>query len=240
MDNWIRVFRPEPGAATRLVCFPHAGGSAGYYRDFGLAFPPSVEWSAVQYPGRLDRYAEPPVPDLHELADQVAERLRPWLDRPTVFFGHSMGATLAYETALRLAGTGAPIRLFTSARTAPSRQRISTVYQLDDDALIDHVRGLSDIDPRLLADQDMMALILPALRADYRAVGTYQPVPGRRVDCPIVALRGAADPEVTRAEAAGWADHTTSSFQCHTFPGGHFYVTDAIPEVVDLITASLA
>jgi surfactin synthase thioesterase subunit len=240
MRDWIRVFRPKPDATTRVVCFPHAGGSAGYYREFGVALPPSADFLAVQYPGRQDRFAEPPIDDMHELADQVAERLRPCLDRPTVFFGHSMGATIAYETALRLAATGAPASLFVSGRAAPSRQRPGEAHLLDDDALMAHVRKLSDIDPALLDDPDIRPMIIPALRADYRAVNTYRPEPGRRVDCPVVALIGDADPVVAVADTAAWADHTTGSFERHIFPGGHFYLTDAVPEITRLIVAALA
>ncbi|HKN98958.1 MAG TPA: alpha/beta fold hydrolase [Pseudonocardiaceae bacterium] len=239
MSDWIRVFRPAPGAAHRLVCFPHAGGSASYYRPFALALPPSVEALCVQYPGRQDRLAEPVIADMHELADQVAAELRPWLDRPTAFFGHSMGATLAFEAALRLADTGRVVCLFASGRTAPSRQRAKTVHLRDDDGLLAEVRKLSDIDPALLADPEIAQLILPSLRGDYRAAETYRHVPGRLLDCPVVALVGDADTEVDEAEARAWADHTTGPFACHVFTGGHFYLADALPELARLVDSVL-
>jgi surfactin synthase thioesterase subunit len=179
------------------------------------------------------------VVDLHELADLVADELRPWLDRPTAFFGHSMGAALAFEVALRVADTGRLVCLFASGRTAPSRQRVKTVHLLDDDGLLAEVRKLSDIAPELLAEPDIVRMILPSLRADYRAVETYRHVPGRLLDCPVVSLIGDADTEVTEAEASAWADHTTGPFACHTFPGGHFYLTAAMPELTTLVTAAL-
>ncbi|WP_212735632.1 thioesterase II family protein, partial [Herbidospora galbida] len=126
-ETWLRRYHASPSATAELVCFPHAGGAAAYWYPLSALLAPGVETLAVQYPGRQDRHREPPVTDLHALADRLAEVLGEPAARPRVFLGHSMGASLAYEVAARLEGRegAAPVRLILSGRRAPSRWRPS-------------------------------------------------------------------------------------------------------------------
>lgn len=233
---WIRRFHPAPAAATRLVCFPHAGGSATYYFPVSRSLSPEVDVLAVQYPGRQDRRAEACVEDLRTLADLVVEQLDGWLDRPVALFGHSMGATLAFEVAVRLERSGTvPVGLFASGRRAPSRHRTETVHLLDDDALIADVRRLSGTDSQILEDDEVLRMVLPSIRSDYTAAETYryQRVPA--LACPVVALTGDRDPQVSLDEAGAWAEHTTGGFDLKVFEGGHFFLNDH----ARLVTADL-
>ncbi|WP_250279849.1 thioesterase domain-containing protein [Frankia sp. Cppng1_Ct_nod] len=129
-DDWLRRIRPASNATHRLVCFPHAGGSASFFRWIFQMLPTTTEVLGVQYPGRQDRRSEPLIPTISGLADQVHEVLGSRLDRPTAFFGHSMGAVVAFEVARRLTASGpgrrggpghggAPAVLFVSGCQAP-------------------------------------------------------------------------------------------------------------------------
>lgn len=241
--TWLRSYHPTPEGRPRLVCFPHAGGSASFFFAFAKALAPSVEVLAVQYPGRQDRRHEPCVDDLARLADEIAEIMPGWADRPPAFFGHSMGATLAFEVALRLGerpDAVGPSRLFVSGRRAPGRHRTETVHLRDDAGLIDELLLLNGTEPGVLLDDDVLRMVLPSLRADYRAIERHVVRPGARVDCPITVLVGDADPKVTVDEARAWREHTTvGSTDVSLFPGGHFYLNEHRQAVVDLITAAL-
>ncbi|TDB95509.1 alpha/beta fold hydrolase [Actinomadura sp. 7K534] len=155
-ETWIRRFHPAPEAATRLVCFPHAGGSAPFYFPVSATLSPGVEVLTVQYPGRQDRRNEPPIGHIPALADAVFEALRPWLaDRPALF-GHSMGSVVAFEVARRMEEHSTPPRvLVASGRRAPSRYRGESVHQRDDEGILAELRKLSGTDPRLLADEEL-------------------------------------------------------------------------------------
>ncbi|KUN81012.1 oleoyl-ACP hydrolase [Streptomyces bungoensis] len=233
---WCRRFHPAPEAAHRLVCFPHAGGSASYYHPVSAALSPRVDVVAVQYPGRQDRRNEPLIDDVGTLADQVHHALRGWDDRPLTFFGHSMGALVGFEVARRFEREGrGPVRLFASGRRAPSRHRDDNVHRRTDDGIIAEVRAMSGTDDRLLGDDELIRMILPALRGDYRAVETYRCEPGATVDCPVTALVGDSDPKTTVDEARDWQQHTTAEFDLHVLPGGHFYLNSRAAEVLKLL-----
>ncbi|WP_329363862.1 alpha/beta fold hydrolase [Streptomyces sp. NBC_00669] len=237
---WVRRFRPRPNAPVRLVCLPHAGGSASFFAELPDLLGEEVEVLAVQYPGRQDRRGEPFAPSMDALARDVVAALLPWTDRPLAVFGHSLGAVLGFEVARGLRAAGRPpAALFVSGRRAPSRQRPERAHLLDDDGLLREVRALSGTDSRVFADEELVRMVLPAIRADYRIVESHRSAPEPLLDCPITVLTGADDPKVTAEEAAAWQEHTTSAFDLVTFPGGHFYLTAHAAPVAHLIAATL-
>lgn len=238
--DWVRRFHPAPDAPARLVCFPHAGGSAPFYFPVSRSLSPDVDVLAIQYPGRQDRRTEPCVDDVGRLADLVTAELRPYADRPLALFGHSLGATLAFEVAVRLEAAGTvPLWLFASGRRAPSRSRQERVHELPDDLLIANLKRLSGTDPKLLADRELLETVLPALRSDYRAAETYRYRQGPPLRSPVLVLTGDEDPEVTPEEAKSWAEHTTGAFEVQVYSGGHFYLTDHAAEVTREIARRL-
>jgi pyochelin biosynthetic protein PchC len=240
-DDWIRRYHPAPNAPTRLVCLPHAGGAASFFFPVSRALSPAVDVLAVQYPGRQDRRQEPLIDDIRTLADLVAAALTPWLDRPIALFGHSVGATLAFEVALRLERDGtAPLVLFASGRRAPSRHRDEQIHLADDATLVGELRRLSGTGSQMLSDDELIQMILPAIRSDYKAAETYRYRPGPALRCPLIALTGDADPEVTLDEAGAWREHTSGLFELRVFPGGHFFLNDHATTLTALIRQEMA
>ncbi|WP_393062911.1 thioesterase II family protein [Streptomyces sp. LN549] len=240
-SDWIRRFHPSVGAASRLVCFPHAGGSASYFHGVSSALAPDVDVVAIQYPGRQDRRREPFLDSIGALADGAYEALGPWTDRPLALFGHSMGAMVAFEVAGRLARDAtAPVGLFTSGRRAPSRFRDENVHLLDDAGVMAELNRLDGTDAQLLDDAELREMILPALRSDYHAVETYRYVPREKLSCPVWALVGDDDPKTTVDEARAWGEHTSGPFELTVFAGGHFYLNAQSGAVIDLVRSRLA
>lgn len=240
--KWVRNFHPAPDGTARLVCLPHAGGSASFYFPMAKAFGPGTEVMAVQYPGRQDRRAEPTIDSVSAYADEIFAVLRHLDDRPLALFGHSMGAVLAYEVAVRMARAGlpSPARLFVSGRRAPSRYRDENTHQQPDEELVAELRRLGGSHQALLGDPEMLPLILPAIRGDYRAIELYQHDPADRLDCPVTVLVGDDDPRVSIDEARAWAEHTTGPTELEVFRGGHFYLVDHSREVIDLVARRLS
>ncbi|MGE0220584.1 thioesterase II family protein [Mycolicibacterium sp.] len=239
-SRWIRNFHPAPAARLRLVCFPHAGGSASYYFPLAAALSPEFDVHAVQYPGRQDRYSEPFVESIDDLADHIFAALEPLLAAPVALFGHSMGAVLAFEVARRietLAGRR-PEVVFASGSRAPSRYGDETEPK-DDAALVRVMRELGGTDPRVLDNPDLLATFLPAFRNDYRALQAYHRAPQVGIGAPIVVMTAIDDAKTSLADARAWHEHTAGGGQVHTFEGGHFYLERQPQRVIEVITATL-
>jgi pyochelin biosynthesis protein PchC len=234
---WLRRYHQGASDRTRLVCFPHAGGSASFFFPLSRALSPIAEVLAVQYPGRQERRAEKPIASVHRLADAVAAVLGDGPDVPTVLFGHSMGATLAFEVAHRLDRDFGrpPVHLVVSGRRAPDRVRGPYLHRLGDEAIVAELRGLSGTDDRLLEDPDVLRMILPALRSDYEAIETYRVVPGTVVRCPVTVLTGDADPHVTADEAEAWRAATSGPSDIRVFAGGHFFLVEHVEDVLGVL-----
>lgn len=222
---WLRRYHPEPDRMVRLVCFPHAGGSASFYYPVSAAHSADADVICLQYPGRQDRRRERLHTDIGSLADAITTELRMLSDKPTVFFGHSMGAILAFETALRLEHDDAgPRTVIASGRRAPAAVRSESVHGRDDEGVVAELKRLNGTIPDLLGDDEVLRMSLPAIRADYQAIETYRSGPDARLRAGITVLTGYADPLTTAGEAAAWEKHTNGPFRLAGFPGGHFFI----------------
>jgi pyochelin biosynthesis protein PchC len=243
--RWLRRLTPAPPTAPRLVCLPHAGGTASYYTPLALALSGAVSVEAVQYPGRQERFGEAPSTSLEDLADRIAHVLaadqQASPDRPLALFGHSMGALLAFEVAGRLEAQNLdPTHVFASGTGAPSRRQVEEREGPRTDAeLIEELAELDGTASEILADPEILELILPAVRADFEAVDTYQfrQLPALR--CPLTALTGESDSGAEIADVRAWAEHSASTFDLHVYPGGHFYLTDQMPTIANLVMQHL-
>lgn len=238
---WFRHYRGPTPPRLRLVILPHAGGTAAFYHEWGEAFGPEVEVLVARYPGRQQRLDEPCLDRMEPLANEVTGALLPFTDLPLAVFGHSMGASLGYEVALRLERLhGVRLAgLFVSARNAPHRVVPKPEYLADDATLLAEVRRLGGTDATLLDDPEMRELLLPAIRADFAVVGSYQPRSPMPVDCPVVAYAGADDPSSPVADVRAWGEVAPAGFTLRVLPGDHFYLVGRRAEVVADLTARL-
>jgi pyochelin biosynthetic protein PchC len=239
-NGWTTVFHAKADSTCRVVFFPHAGGSAGAAAPLSAAAPASVEVVTIQYPGRQWRRAEAPMTDIREMARQAAQAVLALAEKPTAIFGHSMGAIVGFEATriLEAANPGLVTRLFASGSSAPARpRRLQLSEGASDDELIDELRQMGGTGETFFADREAVKLILPALRDDYRAMSAYSGELGARISSPITAMLGQQDPATTYGQAAEWREHTLGSFEVRTFPGGHFYLNQCMPDVVGTVLA---
>lgn len=228
-SRWFRFYRKVLAPGARLICLPHAGGTASLFRDWPPKLHPSVEVIAVSYPGREDRLKEPCITDMAVMAELLAAEIAALPDAdqlPLLLFGHSMGASIAHEVTVLLEANQLPVAaLLVSARPAPHQLRVNDLTRRPgDSALIDDVRRLDERAHRVLDDPELLELVLPAIRGDYTLVETYPRQQPQRVRAPIVGYAATADPEVSEGDVLAWRDVTTSSFGFRAFTGDHFYL----------------
>ncbi len=219
---------PSADACRRLICFPHAGAGAAAYRLW--ASDADLEVLPVRLPGRESRYREPAPRRLRALAEEVAGVLDPVLDRDFAFYGHSLGAVLAFEVTRALLDRDGkcPGTLFVGASPPPGAPLggLDEVVGLGDEELVAalaHRFGTAD---EALAHPELVKLLLPVMRADLEMLATYRPLPGRPLPCPVVAFYGDEDVYFGRDVVAGWDSQTAGSFALEQASGGHFFVAD--------------
>lgn len=238
----LRRFAMRPAADVRLFCFPHAGGAASGFRSWAPLLPVGIDLYGAQYPGREDRLVDKQATEMATLVAELADAVEGLLDRPYAFFGHSMGAAVAFEVALELRRRGRPepTRLFVSAHESPDRLKGGTIHLRDDAELVTELARLNASAATALADPDLAELMVPIIRTDYQLIETYRPTDSEPLRCPITVLRGESDPDVTAADAAGWESATTASCSQTAFPGGHFYLVDVREAVVATVAGWLS
>jgi surfactin synthase thioesterase subunit len=242
-NSWLVRGRRRAGARLRLFCVPHAGVGPSAYRRWSDCLPSDIEVALIHLPGRESRLRETPYTHIEPLVEAAAVALGPYLDIPYAMFGHSMGALVAFELARRFEeeGHGAPRHLFVSGRRAPQMPpRRSPIAHLPDDQFVPEIRSrYNGIPEEVLRHPDLLALLLPGLRADLTLVEGYVHRPGAPLPCPIVAMGGMADMEATEAELVGWRHQTTAALSVRMFPGGHFYLQTAHEELMRIVTEAL-
>jgi medium-chain acyl-[acyl-carrier-protein] hydrolase len=242
-DHWIVRPAPRDRPRLRLFCLPCAGGTAASFRDWPRHLPPDVEVCAFELPGRSRRLLEPAYATVDELVEALAEQMAPLGSSPFALFGHSMGALIAFELAKARVRRGEeePCQLFVAASRAPqypSRDR--PVHGLPDSELIEHLRAVGGTPEEILRNTEMVALLLPAVRADFALCERYRLVPGPGLSCPIDALGGSGDPLVSRRELLGWQAQTTGEFRLRMYEGGHFFTQSAPDDVLHGVAKRLS
>jgi medium-chain acyl-[acyl-carrier-protein] hydrolase len=221
-----------------LFCLPHAGGSASAYHAWPADLPDDVEMAAVQLPGRTYRIKEAPFFRMEALTEALIAALESYLDRPFVIFGHSLGALTAFETVRRLRATGKPqpIHLIVSGRRAPHVPgKEPQLHRAPDGEFLQAMQELFGMPAELRNDSGLMALSMPALRADFELMETWSYQPEAPVEMPITAIGGCSDPTLPFSGLEAWREQTTASFESYWLPGTHFYLNEQRRSVLALL-----
>lgn len=240
-ERWFATRVPRPQAPLRLYCLPYAGGSAALFNGWGAALGEQIEVSALMLPGRAGRTAEEPRVDPAEIARAVADSV----DRPFAFYGHSMGGELAFEVVreLRAAGATQPVRLLVGGSRPPDAPRSGDLYhgvsEFDDAALLAKLAQTGGLPREVLAEPELIELLLPVFRTDFGWLDGYAYVPQPPLDVPITAFCGTGDESASAQVMDGWRAHTTAEFTLRALNGGHFFLEDRFDELIALIRAQL-
>ncbi|GKQ35327.1 thioesterase II family protein [Streptomyces sp. A012304] len=228
MHEWFASADPRPDAEAQLFLFPHAGGSPLGYLSWAASLPRGLELRAARLPGRPGEGGEAPRSVLGPLVEELCEAVEAELDgRPYLFFGHSLGALLAYRLAVALAGRGAvpPALLGVSgwAPELPNAAGLSAVHRMPDAELLATVGRLGLVHTTTARERALLEAAVPSLRADFALVAGFDD-DGAVAPCPIAAYTGAGDPLVPPRAMHAWSGRTTSFLGVREFPGDHFFL----------------
>lgn len=212
----------------RLFCLPHSGASAMAYSRWRRLLPEWLHVRPLELPGRGMRMDEPLQRDIQRLAHQLADEISAELDRPFAIFGHSLGGLLAFELvhALRDRGLPEPLALFASATAGPARRDVSEYAVVkSDEQLLARLRELKGTDTAVLANTELMQLMLPILRADFLLCGSFTYGQRTPLALPIHVFGGKQD-SVRADQLLDWQVDTNCLFSLDMFEGHHFFLVE--------------
>lgn len=237
-NPWIICPKPNPNAQLKLFCFHHAGGGTLSFRNWAQELSPIVEVYLIQLPGRERRLSEPAFTRIEPLIAELKPAIIPHLNQPFAFFGYSMGSLIAFELTRHLWRDYQlyPQHLFVCANRAPQLPKTKPpIHDLPDTEFVEELRNLNGTPEEILANDELMALLMPTLRADFAVIETYNYYNEPPLSCPITAFGGLEDTEASREDLAAWDSQTNNNFNLHMLPGNHFFINSARSQLLQLL-----
>lgn len=228
-NHWVTCPFPRLQPSVRLFCFPYAGGGASIFRSWATGLPEDIEVCPIQLSGRENRWREPPDDTLELIVSALAHALYPFINLPFAFWGHSMGALIAYELTRYFQKLHYPLPacLFVSGHRAPQcPSRHDPIHQLPESEFIEKLIQFGGTPKQVLREQELLKFLMPTLRADFSATERHNYQHSPPLNCSISALGGTDDPYVNQDELMAWEIHTRGEFKCRTLPGDHFFIRE--------------
>ena len=241
--KWILQPSPKPDAKVRLFCFPYAGSSAVVtYKYFVDNLPDFVEVCPVELPGRGTRISENLIDNIEELLTNISNEMTDWLDKPFMFFGHSMGALIGYELVFKIYENYniLPEKLYVSAHKAPFLDRGGPImHKLKKNDFINELKKMNGIAKELLEHKELMDLMLPIIRNDYAVCENYNYKEKEKINVPITAFGGTFDKEIREEHLKQWSNVTNADFNYFLIEGDHFFIVKEKEKFMNLFAKLL-
>ncbi|MFD7551446.1 alpha/beta fold hydrolase [Streptomyces sp. NPDC059816] len=240
------VIRPRPlsDPAVRLFLFHHAGGSHLLYRGWAEHFPKDWELCLLEAPGRGQLHALPLIDDCDRLVDYFHTAIEPLLDRPFGFFGHSMGAAIAYQLTLRLHHDQDPLPAWLGVSAYGAlRSEAGTEgrpHLMSDDELRSWLRNVGGSTPQLLDNDTVWRQFAPVFRNDFTLLESWTPPHGPEpLPVPLSVFGGRHDKLTSEEYLLFWQVFTTHFRGLESYEGDHFYLMNHQQPLAAAITAAM-
>lgn len=225
----------------RLFCFPFAGGAANTYYPWADKFNDQTELVLVQPPGRGPRIVEQPHDSMDSLVNELMQNSKFITSKPYVFFGHSLGSRVAYELCCQLSRAGMPLPKYfiaSGSRAPHIPKKESSIYELPDNEFIQELRNLNGTPKEVLSNRELMAILIPLLRSDFKISDSYQ-ADRMRMPFPILVLYGENDTDINHDDLVAWGELSSIDHKLIKFPGDHFFINQCSNQVVAQVSLVL-
>ncbi|MGG4266730.1 thioesterase II family protein [Peribacillus simplex] len=240
-SSWFVCRYPRAFPKIKLFCFPYAGGGSSVYREWDLNHE-DIELHAALLPGRENRFTEPPISSMEDLIQKLSVAMLEHLDTPFAFFGHSMGALIAYELAGKLKSLYgvSPVHLFVSGKSAPQlKQKQPPINNLPRDIFLERILSFGGTPKEIIYNQEVLELYEQLLRGDFKLCETYIFNNRELLNCPITILGGYQDNTISLGSLEKWNELTTSPSSLKMYAGDHFFIRTQRLKIQQLIYNSL-
>lgn len=224
----------------KLFCLPYAGGSSNIYAKWKGQLDSEIEVQAIELAGRGKRFGQALYDSLEQVIEDAYSIIEKEIDAVSEYavFGHSMGGIIAYELIHRIKSEGKqePMHVFFSGTKAPNLEREKdSVYDLPDKEFKQKILELGGTPKEVLENEELLQLMLPILRADFKINGTYQYCEKPdRLNCNITVLYGKNE-DLKLHEITEWRKHSLG--KCNTFmlEGDHFFINTNTTDVLKIV-----
>lgn len=226
-DTHLVVERPD--APVRLLMFHHAGGSAMSYLPIARALAAECEPVLFELPGRNMRSDTPPPPDFSAAVADLLPAVTAAVDRPTVVFGHSLGALLAHSLVSHLPDPALVRTVIVSAFTSP----VDALAEADPavvrtrEQLLEELESRGGCPPELFEDAGLLEQAITLLGHDLHLADTYVEAPPLSGEIEHHVWYGRQDRHLSLEALERWEKSTPRPPVLRGFRGGHFYLENA-------------
>jgi medium-chain acyl-[acyl-carrier-protein] hydrolase len=242
MMPWIKLSKGE-NDYFRVFCFPYSGATAQVFRPLTQLLPEGISIYSCELPGRGRRFGEEIPGTLTEIVEETFLSIKKIIDRPYVFFGHSLGGKIGYEMAryIRTHNHPLPKHLFVTGVRAPQvPKREKNTFDLPRNEFIEKIKEMGGTPEEIINNEEMLDIMVPILRKDFQIYETYRFTPDIPMPFPITAIGGIDDKFVTKEDLEQWSIHTSSLFDMHMLAGDHFFIHDNMNKIAQLITKAIS
>ncbi|UII24661.1 thioesterase domain-containing protein [Fulvivirga maritima] len=226
----------------KLFCFPYAGGSASIFYEWKSYLSPHIEIIAIELKGRGRRIKEDLYDNVDELIDDIFSIIKKHLHNCNyAFFGHSMGAMIAYELTLRIKREKLhlPVHLFVSGRGAPHIYKPKNYHLLDDKNFEKEILKLGGTPPEFFDYPELLEIFLPLLKNDFKLSDTKNRDDIIPIETGLTAFFG-NDEDLTLEQIEEWRNYTSRIYEKNIYPGGHFFIKKYYKKVIKVINSRLS
>ncbi len=225
-----------------VFCLPYAGGSKYSFWCYQRHVRANLNLVPIELPGRGSRMEEPLMDDIHRVVEDVLQQIAGLLHQPYAIYGHSMGTLLGYLLTRKIiaAGYPPPLQLFFTGRAGPSvKKDRSNICDLPRAGFFTELKKLGGITEDLVGNEELMEIFEPVIRADLRALATYEHRTVPAFTIPITVMTGTEE-DMEEADIRSWQQETTQPVKYYTFTGNHFFIFNHAEEIMNIMSAAMA
>lgn len=226
-DRWIVENRTSEALAT-LVCFPSAGSEPSLFRNLPRLDMP-INKCVAQLPGKSARRNERPLTKIDDIVEDLFVDIGELGEAPLVFWGHSMGAWVAYRMAekMKQAGESLPVHFVVSA-SLPFfiERRPPYVHSMSIEELAVELKCLGGTPELILNDLEFLEVFRPSIQADFKAFETYRHEFSEPLNIPTSVWVALDDPRIPMSAASHWNTYFAEEPNLSVFGGGHMFVLE--------------
>jgi medium-chain acyl-[acyl-carrier-protein] hydrolase len=223
---------------VRLICFHYAGGSSVSFYPWKDKIASNVELLAINLPGRGSNIDKPLLNNIKDVTNVVLGHIKHYIDKPLVFFGHSLGGLISFELAkaMKEEGLKQPMHLILSGCMAPQKlYKRKKISRLSNKEFIEVLKIYNGISHEVMNEPSLTELFLPIIKTDISIIDDYKYRGNDPLDCSITTIGGKDDPTVLLEDIYPWESHTTRKYAHHTLEGDHFFIRSDQERVCDIV-----